>query len=248
MVGQQIEVAVDDGTADGLRFVPDGDGPYPLVVFFMDAGGLRPALSEMAERLVEAGYAVVQPNLYWRSGPYEPFDFATVWTDPEERQRIFALMNGFTPEQAMADTRAFVAAMAADPRVLTEQIGCLGYCMGGRMAFFAASSLADRVVAMASIHGGGLVTDKPNSPHLRASSIEARLYFGCADNDSSCTPEQRKTLGETLTQAGVDHRIELYEGALHGFAISDFPVYDEVAAQRHWERVFELFDSALRGQ
>ncbi|MFO0747348.1 MAG: dienelactone hydrolase family protein [Myxococcota bacterium] len=242
----RIEVAVEGGVADGVAYLPEGPGPFPLVVSYMDAGGLRPALASMAERLVAAGYAVVQPNLYWRSGPFAPFDFATVWTDPPERQRIAALMNGFTPAQAMSDTRAFIAAMEADARVDARRVGCVGYCMGGRMAFFAAAELADRVVASASIHGGALVTDKPNSPHLGAARMRGRLYFACADRDGSCTPEQRDTLGKALREAGVDHRIELFEGALHGFAVPDFPVYDEAAAERQWERVLELFAARLR--
>src|SRR5262245_48041721 len=108
-MGQRIEVAVEGGVADGLLFVPEGEGPFPLVVSFMDAGGLRSVFSDMAERLTAAGYAVVQPNLYWRSGPFAPFDFATVWSDPVERPRLAALMNGFTPAQAMSDARAFIA-------------------------------------------------------------------------------------------------------------------------------------------
>src|SRR5688572_28976003 len=149
---ERVAVAVEGGVADGRLFVPDGAGPFPLVVQYMDAGGLRPAMSDMAARLVSAGYAVVQPNLYWRAGPYAPFDLRTVWTDPVERARIKALMDGFTPAQAMADTRAFVAHVAADPRVRTDRIGAVGYCMGGRMTFYAASELADLVVAGASIH------------------------------------------------------------------------------------------------
>lgn len=243
---ERIEVQVEDGVADGLKLLPEGDGPFPLVVSFMDAGGLRPAMTTMAEPLVAAGYAVVQPNLYWRSGPFAPFDFATVWTDAAERQRIFALMNGFTAAQAMAEARAFITAMEADTRIDARRVGCVGYCMGGRMAFFAASELADRVVAVASIHGGGLVTDKPNSPHLGAPRIRGKLYFACADRDQACTPEHRVALAEALSAAGVDHRIELYEGALHGFAVPDFPVFDEAAAERQWQRVLELFAETLR--
>jgi len=246
MTKKQIEVEVADGVANGLTFVPDGDGPFPLVVFYMDAGGLRPALDGMAERLTEAGYAVLQPNLYWRAGEFEPFDFNTVWSDPDERTRIFTLMGSFTPEQAMAETRALIEVMSEDERVSTDRIGCVGYCLGGRMSFIAAAALADRVVAIASIHGGHIVTDKPNSPHLGAPQIKARLYFGCADNDTSCTAEHRAILDETLTAAEVDHRIELYEGARHGFAVPDFPVFDQTAADRHWQRVFELFDATLR--
>ena len=245
MEGVRIEVEVEGGVADGRLFVPPGAGPFPLVVSFMDAGGLRPAFEATAEPLVAAGYAVVQPNLYWRSGPYAPFDTVTVWTDPQERQRLFALMDGFTPAQAMSDTRAFIAKAAEDARIDVRRVGCVGFCMGGRMTFFAAAELSDRVVAAASIHGGGLVTDKPNSPHLGASRMRGKLYFACADNDWSCTPAHRATLAETLTAAGVDHEIELYEGALHGFALTDFSVYDAAAAERQCRRVLDLFAATL---
>jgi carboxymethylenebutenolidase len=245
-MSERVEVAVEGGNADGLVFRPPGAGPFPLVVQYMDAGGLRPAMAAMAEPLVAAGFAVVQPNLYWRSGPYAPFDFATVWTDPAERARLGALMNGFTPAQAMADTRAFVHALAADPRVRAHRIGCVGYCMGGRMAFFAASELADLVAASASIHGGGLVTDAPNSPHLGAPRIRGALYFAVADEDRSCTPEHVATLRATLEAAGVRHEIELYPGARHGFAMPDFPVYDAAAAARQWRKVLALFEGELR--
>jgi carboxymethylenebutenolidase len=247
MAGMRIEVATSEGRPDGLLFVPGGSPPFPLVVFFCDAGGLRPAMSDMAERLVANGYAVLQPNLYWRSGRYAPFDFATVWTDPAERQRLSALMNAFTPAQAMADTRALVDAAAADPRIAADSIGVMGYCMGGRMAFYAAAELSDRVVAAASIHGGGLVTPAPNSPHLGASRIEAALYIGVADNDQSSPPEAVRALEVALTEAGVEHQIELYPGAKHGFAVPDFPVYDEAAAERQWGRILALFRRAHLG-
>lgn len=237
---ERVEVAVDGGVADGVLSVPDGAGPHPLVVQYMDAGGLRPAMSGMAERLVGAGYAVVQPNLYWRAGAYAPFDLRTVWTDPAERARLRTLMDGFTPAQAMADTRAFVARAARDPRVRAERIGALGWCMGGRMAFYAASELADLVVAAASIHGGGLVTTAPNSPHLGASRIRARLYFAVADEDPSCTAEHCEVLAAALTAAGVAHELERFRGVRHGFAVPDFPVYDRDAAERQWAKVLAL--------
>jgi carboxymethylenebutenolidase len=155
-------------------------------------------------------------------------------------------MNGFTPAQAMADTRAFVAALARDPRVRAERIGVVGYCMGGRQAFYAAAELADLVVAAASIHGGGLVTDAPNSPHLAADRIRGALYFAVADQDNSCTPAHVDKLRAALEASHVPHEIELFPGALHGFAMPDFPVYKADAEARQWERVLALFDAHVR--
>ncbi len=231
--------------ADALLYRPEGDGPHPLVVFYMDAFGLRPALHHMAERLVGAGYAVLQPNLYWRSGPFAPFDAATTFSDPTERQRVMGLMNALQPQQVIEDTRRFLDALADKP-VNAAQVGLVGYCMGGRQAFFVAGALGERVAAMASIHGGGLVKDTPDSPHLRAPHIRARLYFAVADQDRSCTPEDCAVLDATLTAAGVDHQIEHYPGALHGFAVPDFTIYDAAAAEHHWAQVLALFADTLR--
>jgi carboxymethylenebutenolidase len=242
LTDERLSLPSDDGAIDARLLLPQGDGPFPLVVQYMDALGLRPALTDMAGRFVEAGYAVVQPNLYRRSGPFEPFDYATVFSDPVERPRIFALMNGFTAEQAMADSGALLAALDGDPRVDASRVGVVGYCMGGRMAFFAASSLADRVVAAASIHGGGLVSAAANSPHRAASKIRAALYFGVAHDDASCSPEAVATLEQALTEAGVRFQIDREASAQHGYAVPDSPVFDPQAAERHWSRVLQLFE------
>jgi len=247
MEKRRIEVARDDGMANGMQYFPDGDGPFPLVLSFTDIGGVRPAMEQMAEPLVAAGYAVVQPNVYWREGEFEPFDFSTVWGDPDERKRLMALAGTVKRERTMADARAFVAATVADPRVRGAQIGCVGYCMGGRLTFIAAADLADLVVAGASIHGGRLVTDQPDSPHLSASEIRASMYFGVAEGDSSCTAEDCEVLEQVLTEAGVGHRIEVYEGVKHGWSVPDFPVYDAEASARQWQRVLTLFDEHLHG-
>lgn len=245
--GTRLEIAHDGGTADAKVFMPEGAGPFPLVVQIMDAGGLRPAMDALAQPLVEAGYAVVQPNLYWRSGPFAPFDFATVFSDPGERARIFALMNGFTPEQAMSDIGAFIAALERDARVDARRVGCVGYCMGGRQTFYAAAAHADRIVAAASIHGGGLVTDKPNSPHQGVANIRGRLYFACADQDGSCTPAHRATLASVLDAASVAHEIDFFAGFFHSFAVQDAPVYAPEASARQWQKVLTLFGETLRG-
>lgn len=245
MVREVLTADADGGPITARWFVPDEGGPRPLIVQYMDAGGLRPAMDEMAAPLVARGWAVLQPDLYWRSGPYAPFDLATVWTDPAERQRLGALMNAFTPDQVMDATRSLLAVACADPRVDASKLGALGYCMGGRMAFYAASALGDRLAAAVSVHGGGLVTAAPNSPHLRAAAIRARLYFAVADQDRSCTPADCDTLRQALAAAGVPHELELYPGALHGFTMTDFPVYDAAAAARHWERVTAWFAAAF---
>ncbi len=242
-----VHVTTPDGVAHARLFLPEGAGRAPLVISYMDAGGLRPAMSALAAPLVAAGYAVLQPELYWRSGPYAPFDAATVFSDPPERARVFALMNALSPDQVVADTGAWLASLDAHPAVDARRVGVVGYCMGGRMALFVAAAHANRVVAMASIHGGGLVRPTPSSPHLGAPRIRGRLYFGVADNDASCPADDCAVLGEALTAAGVQHEIELYAGAAHGFAVPDFNALDPAAAARQWVKVLALFDETLRG-
>ncbi len=239
----RVEVESVDGVADGRMFLPDGAGPFPLVVQYMDAGGLRSALTQLAAPLVAAGYAVLQPNLYWRAGPYAPFDARTVFGDAPERDRLMALMRTVKPADVMDDTRRFVERLAEDPRVATERLRFVGYCLGGRAAFVAAITFAERVAAAAAIHAGGLVTDAPDSPHRGVGAIRARVYVGVADADASCTPAQQHALRDALELAGVDATVELYPGARHGFAMPDFAVYDAAAAARQGAAVLELFAS-----
>lgn len=234
-----------DGEADAVLHLPDAPGPHPLVVLCMDAFGLRPALTEMAAPFVAAGYAVVTPNLYWRSGPFAPFHAATTFRDPPERTRVMALMNAVSPSQVATDTAALLDSLATDPAIRPGPVGLVGYCMGGRQAFYLAAALGDRVAAMASIHGGGLVRPDASSPHHGAARIRARCYFAVADQDPSCTPADCEALATALTAAGVRHEIELYPGKLHGFAAPDMSVYDAAAAAHHVDRVVALYREAL---
>ena len=242
---RSVRVPGPDGVIEAELFWSGAAGPRPLVVYFMDAFGLRPATTAMAAELVEAGYAVLQPNLYWRAGAFAPFDPRTTFGDPPERARVMALMNGFTPAQVAADLDALLAALDGDPAVRPGPVGLVGYCMGGRQAFIMAAHLGPRAAAMASIHGGGLVRPDASSPHRGAPRVQARCYFGVADHDGSCTPADQQALGEALTAAGVAHEIELYTGKLHGFAVPDMGVYDAEAARQHHERVLALFAATL---
>jgi carboxymethylenebutenolidase len=235
-----------EGVLDARLHLPSGDGPWPLVLFYMDAFGLRPAMDQMAGRLTGAGYAVLQPNLYWRSGPFAPFDPPKTFGDPDERARIMALLNSVRVEDVVPDTLALVEEAAKDPRVETQRMGCVGYCMGGRIAFGVASMLGERVAACASIHPGGLVTDDATSPHRQLGGMRARLYLGIADEDRGCTAEHQQALREALDSARVRYALEVYRGALHGFAVPDHSVHDPAAAERHWERVLSLFGDELR--
>ncbi len=238
--------SIASATVSAPLDLPDTDAArFPLVVFYPDAGGPRDAMTTMAQRVTANGYACMIVNPYWRLPPYAPFDVATVFTDPPERARIFALMNGFDTTQLVGDTVALLDAIT-DPRVAKDRIGTMGYCMGGRIAFLAGTILGERVAAVAAIHAGGLVSDKPESPHRRVGTMRANVYVGVADADGSCTPEHQAALATALTEANVTHQIELYPNVKHGFAVPDFPVYDEAAAEKHWQRVLALFETTLR--
>jgi carboxymethylenebutenolidase len=242
---EKLPIRTPDGVADAWAYRPEGAAPAPAVIFYADAGGVRPSMHDMAARLARLGYFVLLPNIYYRAGEYAPFDMKTVFSMPEERARIMAMIQALDVDSAMRDAGAFLDAIAAHASATPGRVGVMGYCMGGRLAFTTAGAHPDRIGAAACIHGGHIVTGEPNSPHLAASKIKAELYFGVADEDGSCTPEHQGILASTLGAAHVAYQIELYRGARHGFAVPDMPVYDQAAAERHWARLATLFKSAL---
>jgi carboxymethylenebutenolidase len=213
---------------------------------YPDAGGVRPTFDEMADTLAGFGYAVLLPDVYYRQGDWQPFSMATAFTDPEERTRLFGMIGSLTQDMMTADAGAFFDFLARRPEVAGDRFGVCGYCMGGRISVIVAGRQADRVAAAGSIHGGGLVTDGPDSPHLLADRMTATVYVGAAENDGSFTPEQAEILDKALEAAGVPHTIETYHAA-HGFAVPDNPPYDVEAAQRHWLALQRLFEAALPG-
>ena len=239
---EKIEIPTPDGVAQAWTYRPEGKGTSPAVLYLPDAFGVRPATHQMCERLASLGYFVLQPNVLYRAGDFAPFNIKTAFSDPSERARLMGMMQQI---DSVRDTEIYLEAIAQQPGALAGKVGCVGYCLGGRMAFIAAGYHADRVGAAASIHGGNLVTDKENSPHTRASHIRARVYLGVADEDGSCTPEHQGILASSLGAAHVAYQMELYPGARHGFAVPDFPIYDAAAAERHWVRLAALFGEAL---
>ncbi|MFI1995026.1 dienelactone hydrolase family protein [Actinoplanes sp. NPDC020271] len=243
-----IDVPAADGVADGYFVKPDGPGPVPPVLLFMDAFGLRPRLREMADRIAERGYAVLVPNLFYRS-QHSPLVDPADLEDPEKRGAAFAklgpMMQALTAERVTADAVAYLDFLAAQDGVAAGPAGLVGYCMGGRNGLIVISALPDRIAALGSFHAGRVVTEEENSPHLAVGSITGEVYFGHADNDGSMTPENIAALEKALTDAGVKYTSELYEGAPHGFTMSDTAMYHEGGEQRHWSALFNLLDRAL---
>lgn len=237
-------ITTADGACPVTLHTPNGPGPWSGVVMYPDAGGVRPTFHEMADRLAAFGHAVLLPDVYYRSGDWEPFDMGTVFGDPSERQRLYAMIGSVTPEAMSSDATAFFDFLAGRPEVRGDRFGVCGYCMGGRTSVVVAGRVPERVAAAGSIHGGGLVTDDASSPHLLADRMTATVYVAGAKNDRSFTADQAETLDKALTAAGVPHTVEIYP-AEHGFAVPDNAPYDEEAAQRHWIALQQLFASAL---
>jgi carboxymethylenebutenolidase len=239
-----VNVTTPDGVCPSIVIAPDGAGSWPAVILFMDAGGVRPAMIEMAEQLAGMGYVAFLPEMYYRYGAYEPFNFETVFTDTDERNRLFAMIGGVTKAMAASDAGAFLEFLSGLPQVAGTKVGTTGYCMGGGLSLTAAAHHPDRIVAAASFHGGFLASDAPDSPHLVVGQITGRVYVAGAEDDGSYPPEQAALLEDALTKAGVDHTLETYP-ALHGFAVPDNPTYDAGAAARHWRALEDLYGSML---
>ncbi len=233
----RIEIKTKEGTCPSYTYRPAGKGPWPAVIVYMDGIGIRPAMLELGERLATQGYFVLLPDLFYRSGPYEPMNGMTIFSDAEQRkilmEKFFALVN---PAGVMSDTQAFLDYLATEPDAKDGAIGTTGYCMGGLMSLTAAGTYPDRIAATASYHGGRLATDLPDSPHLLAPKIKSRVYVAGAIEDSSFPDDMKARLDAALTEAGVDHIVETYQ-AKHGWVFRDTPAFDAAAADRHWKTV-----------
>jgi carboxymethylenebutenolidase len=243
MIERQIEIGTRDGRMNTFICHPEREGPHPVVIFFMDAPGIREELRDMARRLGSVGYYVLLPNLYYRSGveelgPYIGEAYAAT------RQKLMALMGTLTIPMVMEDTDALLDFAGRDGAASKGPMGCVGYCMSGRYAVNAAVRHA-RIRAAASIYGTHLVTDQPDSPHLAVHRTDARLYFGCAETDQYAPMEMIDKLRSEIDTHGGNAEVEIYPGTHHGFAFPQRPAYNKPAAERHWERLFSLFRTAL---
>ncbi|MEM8767819.1 MAG: dienelactone hydrolase family protein [Pseudomonadota bacterium] len=237
-----IETELDLNTADGAMntFIvrPESSGPHPLVLFLMDAPGKRPELHRMATRLAAAGYYVMLPNLYYR----RVREFVI---SPERRSQMVAHMNSLTNAMVCADLEVCMAHADEDPEAAAAGVGVVGYCMSGPFAFAAAARFPEQIRAAASFHGVRLCTEALDSPHRDAASICAELYFGCAETDEWAPPAMIEALREALEAAGANFTIEWYPGTAHGFVFPERAVYDEAAAEGHWEKLLALFGRRL---
>jgi carboxymethylenebutenolidase len=240
-----VQIPTADGSSEGTLHIPDGDGPWPGVLVFPDAAGVRETFRQFGDRLADEGYVALVPDIYYRAAGWAPFDIATVFTDPEQRTRLFGMVRTLTNDRIIADAEAYADFLLGRPELSGPAIGTTGYCMGGRMSLVAATGLGHKIAAAASFHGGRLaVADDPSSPHLAADRITATVYVAGAEEDDSFTPAQAELLEGALTGAGVNYTVEFYP-AHHGFAVPDNPTYDAEASARHWRALDELYRAHL---
>lgn len=241
MIENRLEISTPDGTMTTFEFHPEVDGPYPVVLYLMDAPSIRPALMAMASRLATAGYYVLMPFLYYRKTPYK--EFGAEDAEMHERRE---LMQSVTREGALIDCQALLDHAATHPSAdLNKKIGAVGFCMSGPLVMSLAQNMPDKVGAIASVHGAWVVTDKDDSPHLQIDQIQSEVYFAWADNDPTATPEERDIMHEAMKTAGINYRLDYLEGALHGFAPPGGERYNHAAAERHWEIVHDMFKRNL---
>lgn len=241
----EVEIKSADGTADAY-FVHPEKGSHPAVLIWPDIFGLRPAFRQMAKRLAESGYAVLVINPFYRikkapTAPEHP-DF----NDPPTRDALMALMHTLTPETAVTDAQAFVPWLDAQAAVSRKhKMATTGYCMGGPFTLRTAAAFPQRIGAGATFHGGGLVTDKPDSPHLLIPKIRAQYLFAIAANDDQRQPEAKDVLRDAFAKAKLPAEIEVYAGTMHGWCPPDSQVYNPEQAEKAWSRMLVLFKSAL---
>jgi len=240
-----VAVATPDGEAD-CYFVHPKKGKHAAVIIWPDIMGIRPAFRQMGKRLAQSGYAVLVVNPYYRSAKGEVLAAGESFADPDVRARLMPLRNSLSPETTVTDTKAFIAFLDEQPYVdANRPAGITGYCMTGSFAMRGAAALPDRIGAIGSFHGGGLVTDAGDSPHLLIPQMKAQSLIAIAENDDDNDPEAKTVLRDAFDAAGLSAEIEVYEGAMHGWCPPDSRVYNEAQAERAWSRLLALFESGL---
>jgi carboxymethylenebutenolidase len=240
-----VEIRTPDGTADAY-FAHPSAGVHPGVLMWPDIYGLRPAFRQMGRRLAEAGYSVLVVNPFYRGKRAPVVPEHAEYSDPATRETLTSLVATLNPQGIVSDSRAYVAWLDAQPAVDRKRpMGTLGYCMSGPATMRAAAAVPERIGAGASFHGGGLVTDKPDSPHLLVSRMRAQYLFAIAENDDKRQPEVKDTLREAFARAKLPAEIEVYAGTVHGWCPVDARAYNDAQAERAWSRLLVLFKTAL---
>jgi len=241
----RVEIKTPDGTADAY-FVHPTEGAHPGVLIWTDILGLRPAFEQMGKRLAESGYSVLVPNPFYREKRAPIFPPGASFSDPETRKAAMALGGTLNPQTHVTDATAFVNWLDAQGSVdKKRKLATTGYCMGGPIVMRTAAAFPDRIGAAASFHGGGLVTNRPDSPHLLVPKMKAHFLIAIAENDDQREPDAKNVLREAFAAAKLPAEIEVYAGAMHGWCPPDSSVYNEAQAEKAWSRMLALFKTAL---
>ena len=237
-------IETPEGVMETFVTQPDEGGPHPVVLFYMDAIGVREELKDMARRIGTAGYCVLLPNLFYRVAGIDEVLLDAKQIEEkgsDERKRFWGLVRSVSNERVASDTRPLLDYAQALDGAAPGPAGCVGYCLSGQFVYTVAAHYPGEIAAAASYYGAGIVTDRPDSPHLRTGDIAAELYLAFAEDDPWVLDPTVEALAQCLEGSAVRHRIERYTGAHHGFAFPDRHCYDKAAAERHWERMFALF-------
>jgi carboxymethylenebutenolidase len=253
MVDTDVEIKTADGTCDAALIHPKGKGQWPGVILFVDVFGLRQTMRDMAKRLAANGYTVLVPNPYYRTTKAPGLPMNLDFKNPEDRAKIGKVRAAMTDAAVMADAASYVKFLDAQSMVKKKaKIGVFGYCMGGPMTMQAAAASPARVGAGASFHGGGLVTDKPDSPHLKVPQMKAQFYFAIAANDDQRQPDAKTKLAEAFKAANLPEHQEVYAGCNHGWCVKDMPngddgkpLYNEAGAEKAWGELVTLYKRVL---
>lgn len=246
VVEKDVNVPMASGTADAALFYPPGKGPWPAVLIWTDILGLRPVFREMGRRLASQGYVVLVPNPFYRNQKAPIVDGSFDFNKPEDRAKVMPMAAALTQDAGMSDAKSYIAFLDTQSQTdKKHKVGVQGYCMGGPLTFRSAAAVPGRVGAAATFHGGGLITDKPDSPHLLIPQMKATVYCAVADNDDKREPASKDTLKAAFAAAKVPARVEVYEGANHGWCVKGSQPYNEAAAERAWTELTALYKKSL---
>ncbi len=246
VVEKAVEIRTPDGTPEGFLYRDESAQAQPGVIHYTDIGGIRQSHRDKAKRIAEQGYLVLLPNVFYRTGRPPVIDWPINPNDERIMRRIGEIAGPLTPEAMERDSSTYIDFLAAQPGVSGAPVGVLGHCFSGAMAMRACAARPDKIGAAASYHGGRLFVDGPASPHLALPRIKAQLYFGHAVQDKSMPQEAIEKFDKALSGWSGKYESEVYEGAFHGWTVSDSPVYNEPQAERAFGKLMELFRSALK--
>jgi len=246
VVEKDVNVPMASGVADSALFYPEGRGSWPAVLVWTDILGLRPVFREMGRRLAAEGYVVLVPNPFYRNAKAPVVDGSFDFSKPEDRAKVMPMAAALTADANISDAKSYVAFLDAQPQTdRKKKMGVQGYCMGGPLTFRTAAAAPERVGAAATFHGGGLVTDKPDSPHLLIPKMKAEVVCAVADNDDKRDPAAKDKLKEAFAAAHLKAKVDVYEGCNHGWTVRGSQVYNEVGAERAWAELIALYKRNL---